>query len=64
MSLLMIGFRSVYEILYWICLPGVFFFSGKEKIPGVRSVKKAMLLVFWDMKGPITTDFLEKEVQL
>ena len=25
-----------------------------------QSVKKVMLTVFWDMKGPITSKFLEK----
>ena len=25
-----------------------------------QSLKKVMLTVFWDMKGPITVDFLEK----
>ena len=26
-----------------------------------RPVKKVMLTIFWDMKGPITIDFLEKD---
>ena len=36
--------------------------SGTEKVQeGVEwSVKKVMLTVFQDMKGPITIDFLEK----
>ena len=34
--------------------------SGKELVPAQRSVKKVMLTVVWDMKGPIITDFFEK----
>ena len=29
----MIGFRSAYEILYWICLPGVLFCSFALSFP-------------------------------
>ena len=35
-------------------------FFGKKKFRAQQSVKKVMLTVFWDMKGPITIDFLEK----
>ena len=28
------------------------------------SVKKGMLTIFWDMKVPITIDYLEKKAQL
>ena len=34
--------------------------SGKEKVQGTAVSKKIILTVFWDMKGPITIDFLEK----
>ena len=33
----------------------------KKKFPAQRPVKKVILTVFWDMKGPITIDFLEKD---
>ena len=33
----------------------------KKKILGAAISKKTMLTVLWDMKGPITIDFLEKE---
>ena len=32
----------------------------KEKFWTQRSVKKIMLTVFWDIKEPIATDFLEE----
>ena len=32
-----------------------------KKFWAEQSVKKVMLTVFWDMKGPITIDFLEKD---
>ena len=35
-------------------------FPVKEKFCAQQSVKKVMLIVFWDMKGLITIDFLEK----
>ena len=34
--------------------------SGKEKVPGAQSVKKVMLILFLDIKGPVSIDFLEK----
>ena len=34
----------------------------KKKIQTQGSVKKVVLIVFWNMKGPINIDFLEKEV--
>ena len=34
--------------------------SGTEKFLAQCSVKKVMLSVFWDIKGPITIDSLEK----
>ena len=35
--------------------------SGKEKVPEQQSVNKVILTgFFWDMKGCITIDFLEK----
>ena len=33
---------------------------GKGKFLGTAFSKKLMVTVFWDMKGPITVDFLEK----
>ena len=33
----------------------------KKTIRAQLSIKKVMLIVFWDVKGPITIDFLEKE---
>ncbi len=33
---------------------------AKEKFQAQRSRKKTMLTDFWDMKGPMTIDFLEK----
>ena len=41
----------------------VHWLSSKEKVLGIaiqQSVKKVMLTVFLDMKGPIPIDFLEK----
>ena len=35
-----------------------------EKFHALYSVKKVMLTVFKDMKGPITIDFLEKMVAI
>ena len=32
----------------------------KKRLWALRSVKKVMLTVIWDMKRPITIDFLEK----
>ena len=40
------------EETYWL--------FGKEKNSGVLSVKKAMFIVFWDIKLPIKIYFLEK----
>ena len=37
------------------------FFSSKEKIPGA-AVSKDGDTGFWDVKGPITIDFLDKGV--
>ena len=34
--------------------------SGKKKFYAQQSEKKAILIVFWDTKGSITIDFLEK----
>ena len=34
--------------------------SSKEKVPGVADSKEVMLTAFWNMKRPITIDFLEK----
>ena len=34
---------------------------GKEKVPATIVRKKVMLTVSWEMKGPITIDFLEKD---
>ena len=34
--------------------------SGKEKVPQYESLKKIMLIVFWDMKERINIDFFEK----
>ena len=31
-----------------------------KKLQVLQSVKKVLLTVFWDMKGPITIDFIEK----
>ena len=31
-----------------------------EKVQGTAAVTKIMVTVFWDMKEPITVDFLEK----
>ena len=39
---------------------GKYWLSSKEKLITQRSEKKAMLTVFWNIKGPITVDFLEK----
>ena len=34
--------------------------SGKKKFHAQQLTKNVMLTVFWDLKGPITIDFLEK----
>ena len=34
--------------------------SCKEKFQAQRSVKKVMLTIYWEMKGTITIDILEK----
>ena len=34
--------------------------SGKEKVPGVAVNKEGHAACFWDMKGPMTIDFLER----
>ena len=31
----------------------------KKRFPAEQAVKKILLIVFWDMKGPITIDFLK-----
>ena len=36
--------------------------SSKENVLGTAVVKNVKLTVFWDMKGPITMDFLLKSV--
>ena len=33
----------------------------KKKFPAQQLIKKVMQTVFWDMKGTITIDFLEKD---
>ena len=39
-------------------------FPVKEKFWMQLLVKEVMLTVFWNMKGPITIDFLEKDVKV
>ena len=36
----------------------------KKKVRGQMSAKKVMLAVYWDIKGPITRDFLEKYITM
>ena len=36
--------------------------SGKKKFHALWSVKKVMLVVFWDVNRPITTDFPKQSV--
>ena len=46
--------KTVYKIeTYWL--------SSKEKILGIVVIKKVMLIVNWDVKGPTNIDFLKKE---
>ena len=35
-------------------------FSSEKKFKSARTTGKVMMTVFWDMKGHITVDFLEK----
>ena len=35
---------------------------GKEKFLAQLSIKKVMLTIFWDIKGPLIIDFIEKVV--
>ena len=51
----------VTQSLSWKCSPTL---PKRKNIQVQQSVKKVMLTVFGDMKGPITIDFLEKDVTI
>ena len=57
-------FKNVYK---WACVEKtvhgveIHWLSSKEKVRAQQSAMKVILIVFWNMKGPITTDFLEKD---
>ena len=54
------GFPQWAWIEKWVNWVKVIDFPIKKMFRAPRSLNKVMLSVFWDMKGTITSDFLEK----